>query len=54
MWFRATYRTPRCDGLRSLWELNLNLDVQQIAMLAKPFTVLQLARMLRPGVGLRF
>jgi two-component system cell cycle sensor histidine kinase/response regulator CckA len=49
MWFRATYPETKVLMVSgSLWELNLNLAVsQQIAMLAKPFTLLQLARMLR-------
>ncbi len=49
MWFRSTYpATKVLMASGSLWELNLNLGIsQQIAMLAKPFTLLQLARMMR-------
>jgi CheY-like chemotaxis protein len=49
MWFRATYPETKVLMVSgSLWELNLNLAVSQhIAILAKPFTLLQLARMLR-------
>jgi CheY-like chemotaxis protein len=52
-WFRATY--PKIKVLvasDAVWELYFDLDIsQQIALLAKPFTPVELARMVRRVLG---
>ncbi len=49
LWFRAIYpETKVLVTSGSLWELNFQLGVsQQVALLAKPFTTLELAQMVR-------
>ena len=52
-WFQAMY--PKAKVLiasDTVWELYIDLDIsQQIALLAKPFTPIELARMVRRVLG---
>jgi len=52
-WFRATYPTIKVlVASDAVWELYFDLDIsQQIVLMAKPFTPIELASMVRRILG---